>query len=93
MNTIPAQEIKRRGISAVDALLEHGPVHVIAQNRPRYVVMDEECYQALREAEEERIFERWQEVKRAEAEGRLAELSSETEIRAWFEALTPDDGA
>ena len=39
MNTIAAQEIKRRGITAVDALLDQGPVHIIKNNQPRYVVM------------------------------------------------------
>lgn len=29
MNTIPAQEIKRRGIAAVDEALHNGPVHII----------------------------------------------------------------
>ena len=33
MNTISAQEIKRRGISALDELLKDGPVHVIKNNR------------------------------------------------------------
>jgi hypothetical protein len=47
MNSIPAQEIKRRGITAVDELLKNGPVHVIKNNRPRYVVMDEADYAAL----------------------------------------------
>jgi len=36
MNTIPAQEIKRRGITAVDALIEQGAVHAITQNVPTY---------------------------------------------------------
>lgn len=49
MNTIPAQEIKRRGISAVDELLRDGPVHVIRNNQPRYVVMSEEDYARLTE--------------------------------------------
>jgi PHD/YefM family antitoxin component YafN of YafNO toxin-antitoxin module len=53
MNTIPAQEIKRRGITAVDELLERGPVHVISENRPKYVVMDETRYEELLEAEED----------------------------------------
>ncbi len=92
MNTIPAQEIKRRGMSAVDELLENGPVHVISQNRPKYVVMREERYQAMREAEEERILEQWRETQRAEAEGRLTELHSEAEIRAWFSSLMADVG-
>lgn len=47
MNTIPAQEIKQRGISAVDELLENGPVHVIKNNRLLYVVMSQEEYARL----------------------------------------------
>jgi hypothetical protein len=35
MNTIPAQEIKRRGIAAVDDLIAKGPVHVIRNNKPQ----------------------------------------------------------
>lgn len=53
MNTVPAQEIKRRGISAVDEALAQGPVHVIKNNRPQYVVMTEESYQELLEARQE----------------------------------------
>lgn len=53
MNTIPAQEIKRRGIGAVDELLAKGAVHVIRNNRPQYVVVSEERYRDLVEAEEE----------------------------------------
>ncbi len=47
INTIPAQQIKQRGITAVDDLLGHGPVHVMMRNEPRYVVMDEKQYQDL----------------------------------------------
>jgi PHD/YefM family antitoxin component YafN of YafNO toxin-antitoxin module len=53
MNTIPAQEIKRRGIAAVDALITLGDVHVIRNNKPEYVVLTEARYQELvAEAEE-----------------------------------------
>jgi len=53
MNTIPAQEIKRRGIAAVDELIAQGDVHVIRNNRPEYVVLSEVRYQELvAEAEE-----------------------------------------
>ena len=53
MNSIPAQEIKRRGLNAVDDLLEKGDVHVIRNNKPEYVVLTEERYQTLvAEAEE-----------------------------------------
>lgn len=49
MNTIPALEIKRRGISVVDDQIESGPVHVIKNNRPQYVVMSEDRYQSMME--------------------------------------------
>jgi PHD/YefM family antitoxin component YafN of YafNO toxin-antitoxin module len=47
MSTMPVQEIKRRGISAVDKALEDGPVHLVKSNRAEYVVMSEEDYQQL----------------------------------------------
>ncbi len=53
MNTIPAKEIKRRGIGAVDELLEKGDVHIIKEDQPRYVVLSEERYQELIEAQNE----------------------------------------
>jgi PHD/YefM family antitoxin component YafN of YafNO toxin-antitoxin module len=53
MKTIPAQDIKRKGITAVDEALKDGPVHVIKNNRPQYVVISEERYQELIEAEDE----------------------------------------
>jgi len=49
VNTIPALEIKRRGISVVDDQIESGPVHVIKNNRPQYVVMSEDRYQSMME--------------------------------------------
>ena len=53
MNSIPAQEIKRRGISAVDEALRDGPVHIIKNNRPHCVVLTEERFQELLEAHQE----------------------------------------
>jgi PHD/YefM family antitoxin component YafN of YafNO toxin-antitoxin module len=53
VNTVPAQDIKRRGISAVDEALEKGPVHVIRNNQPQYVVLKEERYQELLDAQQE----------------------------------------
>jgi len=53
MNTILAQELKRRGIAAVDDLIASGDVHVIRNNRPEYVILSEERYKELvAEAEE-----------------------------------------
>lgn len=53
MNTIAAQDIKRRGISAVDEALKKGPVHVVKNNQSQYVVLSEERYRELIEAEDE----------------------------------------
>jgi PHD/YefM family antitoxin component YafN of YafNO toxin-antitoxin module len=53
MNAIAAQEIKRKGISAVDEALKEGPVHVIRNNQPQYVVLSEKRYRDLVEAEDE----------------------------------------
>jgi PHD/YefM family antitoxin component YafN of YafNO toxin-antitoxin module len=44
MRTIPAREIKRRGIGAFDAELQDGPLHVIKNDSPAYVLMTEEYY-------------------------------------------------
>ena len=47
MNIIPAQELKRRGIAAVDEVIAKGDVHVIRNNQPQYVVLSEARYQEL----------------------------------------------
>ena len=47
MNSLPAQELKRRGIAAVDDLIANGDVHVIRNNQPQYVVLSEARYQEL----------------------------------------------
>lgn len=47
MNTIASQEIKRRGIGAVDKALAEGPVRILRGNRPRYVVLSDENYEEL----------------------------------------------
>lgn len=53
MNIVPAQEIKRRGMAAVDDALAQGPVHVVKNNRPQYVVLTEESYRELLETQQE----------------------------------------
>lgn len=53
MSSIPAQEIKRRGISAIDEALRDGPVHIIKNNRPYCVVLTEERFQELLEVQRE----------------------------------------
>jgi len=53
MNTIPARDIKRRGIAALDTVLEEGPVHVIKNDRPAYVILTEGQYEELLEGYQE----------------------------------------
>lgn len=86
MNTIAAQDIKRRGIGAVEDALKKGPVHVIKNNQPRYVVLSEERYRELIDAEDEAYIARVRasledvkagRVKRGTAEDLIRELGLE----------------
>ncbi len=47
MGSVPAREIKRRGVAALEEALKDGPVHVIRDDAPKYVVLREEDYRAL----------------------------------------------
>ena len=53
MRTIAAREIKRRGIKAVKEALKEGPVHIIKNDQPTFVVLDEEHYRELLEDQEQ----------------------------------------
>lgn len=86
MNTLAAQEIKRKGISAVDEVLKEGPVHIIKNNQPQYVVLTEARYRELIEAEDEAYIARVRasledikagRVKRGTAEDLIRELELE----------------
>lgn len=76
MQTIAAREIKRRGIGAVDDELEHGPVHVIKNDEPRYVILDEARYQELLEAEEEATLARVKAALEDERAGHVRRVSA-----------------
>jgi PHD/YefM family antitoxin component YafN of YafNO toxin-antitoxin module len=86
MRTIPAREIKRRGISAVDEELEKGPIHVIKNDEPRYVIMSESHYAELVDAYQEayvaRVKESLEDVKagRVRRWGSAQELIDELEL-------------
>jgi len=47
LNTVAAQELKRRGVIALEENLEKGPVHVLKRNRPVCVVLSEEEFREL----------------------------------------------
>lgn len=80
METIAAQDIKRRGIAAVDKALKEGPVHVIKNNRPQYVVISEERYQELIEAENEAYIARVKASLKDVRAGRIRKFKSADEL-------------
>ena len=80
MNTIPAQELKRRGIAAVDGLIESGDVHVIRNNRPEYVVLTEERYKELVAEAEEAYVARVKASLEDVAAGRVRRFASAEEL-------------
>jgi Antitoxin Phd_YefM, type II toxin-antitoxin system len=47
MNSIPASEVKRRGVAALEEAATAGPVHIIRNNRPSGVYMSEQEYARL----------------------------------------------
>jgi len=87
MNTIPAQEIKRRGIAAVDELIATGDVHVIRNNRPEYVVLSEARYQELVAEAEEAYVARVKASLEDVAAGRVRRFASAAEL---LQALDAD---
>lgn len=47
MTQVPAKEIKRRGMVAVEEALADGPVHIVRDDVAKYVVLRKEDYEAL----------------------------------------------
>jgi PHD/YefM family antitoxin component YafN of YafNO toxin-antitoxin module len=88
MNSIPAQEIKRRGLKAVDDLLAEGDVHVIRNNKPEYVVLTEERYQALVAEAEEAYLVR---VRTSLEDVKSGRVKSFTSTDALLEALNAEE--
>ena len=80
MNTVPAQEIKRRGVAAVDDLIAHGDLHIIRNNQPQYVVLSEQRYQELIEAEEEALAGRLRASLEDLKQGKVRRFSSAAEL-------------
>ena len=86
MNAISAQEIKRRGMAAVDDFIANGDLHVIRNNQPQYVVLSEARYQELIVAEQAAYYARVREsledfkngrIKRGTADDLINELKLE----------------
>jgi hypothetical protein len=47
MRTLPSSEVKRRGIVAVEELLDQGPVHILKNSRTACVALSEEDFARL----------------------------------------------
>ncbi len=88
--TLPAQEIKRRGIAAVDELIEKGDVHVIRNNQPQYVVLSEARYQELLDAQEEAYVARIRASLEDWKAGRVRRFESVEELMAALEREDED---
>ncbi|MFO7634369.1 MAG: type II toxin-antitoxin system Phd/YefM family antitoxin [Caldilinea sp.] len=90
MNTIPAQEIKRRGIAAVDDLIAKGDVHIIRNNQPQYVVLSAARYEELLEAQKEALVARVRASLDDLKAGRVRRFASTEEL---IKALDLEDAA
>ena len=88
MNTIPAQEIKRRGIAAVDDRIAKGDLHVIRNNQMQYVVLSEARYQDLIMVEYEACLARVRASLEDVKAGRLQRFKSVDEL---LKALDTDE--
>jgi PHD/YefM family antitoxin component YafN of YafNO toxin-antitoxin module len=90
MNIVRAQEVKRRGIAAVDEALAQGPVHIIKNNRPQYVVLTEENYQELLEAQEEAALAR---IKASLEDAKAGRVTQHDTVDALMERLDSEPAA
>jgi PHD/YefM family antitoxin component YafN of YafNO toxin-antitoxin module len=90
MNVVPAQEIKRRGIAAVDKALIKGPVHIIKNNRPQYVMLTEERYRELIESQEEAALAR---IKASLEDAKAGRVTRHDSVEALMQHLDNEPAA
>ena len=89
MSDISANELKTKGIAALQAALGNDSEAVIrVRGKPRFVVMEIAQYERLREAE---IFSAWKEARLAESSGEYVVESAEEHI-ARLEREMPKNG-
>ncbi|MDZ7829354.1 MAG: type II toxin-antitoxin system prevent-host-death family antitoxin [Halofilum sp. (in: g-proteobacteria)] len=78
MADLTANDLKTRGVSALEAALRDDKEAIISvRGKPRYVVMDITHYEHLREAE---IYSAWQESRAAESRGEYVVETAEEHI-------------
>jgi len=90
MNVVPAQEIKRRGMAAVDEALAQGPVHIIKNNRPQYVVLTEERYRELIESQNEAALAR---IKASLEDAKVGRVTRHDGVEALMQHLDSEPAA
>ncbi len=89
MSDITATDLKTRGVSALETALNNETEAVISvRGKPRFVVMDIEHYEQLREVE---IFSAWQEARAAEAQGDYVIETAEEHIARLQKESAADD--
>ena len=89
MSDITANDLKTRGVSALETALDNENEAVISvRGKPRFVVMDIAHYERLREVE---IFAAWQEARAAEAQGDYVIETAEEHITRLQKKSAPDD--
>jgi len=89
VNSLPAQELKRRGIAAVDDLIGNGDVHVIRNNQPQYVVLSESRYQELVSEANEAYLSRVRTALEDVKNGRVTSFTTADELLKAIDAEEP----
>ena len=78
MKYVTANELKRNGISVVnEAVAEYGEAVISVRGKNKYVILDTETYEHLRECE---ILAAWAETKEAIAAGDFVDETAEEHI-------------
>ena len=78
MKYVTANELKRNGISVVnEAVAEYGEAVISVRGKSKYVILDTETYNHLRECE---ILAAWAETKEAIAAGDFVDETAEEHI-------------
>ena len=80
MGTIPAREIKRRGIGAVDEAIVNGPVHIVRNDELAHVVLSEAQYRDLLEDSHEAYVARVRAALGDVAAGRVERVTAQQPI-------------
>ena len=83
-NRVPVREIEEHGLGVVDELLRHGPVHVVVEDYPGYVIMSEALFDEWLDDRHEAYVAR---VKAALAEVEAGNVQRYNSAEALMEAI------